>query len=394
VYARDLADNTTSASIVVTGSGANDTTPPSTPTGLDGSSTSPTTTSLSWTASSDNVGVTGYSILRATVPIAAVGGNTTSWSDTGLTPGTDNTYQVVAYDAAGNASPASTAVTVTTQADTSPPTTPGTPTGNGVTASQVGLSWTASTDNVGLLRYDVLRNGSIVGTAAGTTYTDTTVAPGTTYTYAVRAYDAAGNSSTSGALTVTTLVVGSVFYDGFESGDLSQWNTVSGLAVNSSIVHTGGYACRETSSGTATYAYKTLSSSYTELWTQAWVYVSSRSTSANLFGYRTSAGGSIVNLYLDTTGRISVRNNAGGVTTYSTTTVAAGAWHRFVLHAIVNGTSSSLDVSMDGTAVPGLTLTGQDLGTSSVAKLQLGETSAGRTYDVVLDDVIVSQSSL
>jgi chitodextrinase len=394
VYARDLAGNTAAATATVTGSGVSDTTPPTAPTGLTGSSISPTTTTLSWTASTDNVGVASYSILRGGVPIGTVNGTTTSWSDSGLTPGTDYTYQVVAYDAAGNASGASTAVTVITQADTSPPTTPGTPTSTGVTSSQVGLSWAASTDNVGVLRYDVLRNGSIVATASGTTYTDTTVAPGTTYTYAVRAYDAAGNSTTSGTLTVTTLLVGSIFYDSFESGDLSQWSTVSGLTANNSIVHTGGYACRETSSGTATYAYKTLSSSYPELWTQAWVYVSSRSTSANLFGYRTSAGGSIVNLYLDTTGRISLRNNVGGVTTYSTTTLAAGAWHRFVLHTIVNGTSSSIDVSLDGTAVPGLTLTGQNLGTSPIGKLQLGETSTGRTYDVVLDDVTVSQSSL
>ena len=105
---------------------------------------------------------------------------------------------MIAYDAAGNASAASNPATVTTQADTSPPTAPGTPTGTALASAQVGLSWTASTDNVGVLRYDVLRDGSIVGTVAGTTYTDTTVAPGTTYTYAVRAYDAAGNNATSG----------------------------------------------------------------------------------------------------------------------------------------------------------------------------------------------------
>jgi len=127
---------------------------------------------------------------------------------------------------------------------------------------------------------------------------------------------------------------------------------------------------------------------------QAWVYVSSRSTSANLFGFRTGGGGSIVNLYLDASGRVSLRNNAGGVTTNSSTVVAAGAWHRFVLHAVVNGTASSVDVSLDGTAVPGLSLTGQDLGTSAIARLQLGETTSGRTYDIALDDVTVAQQAL
>jgi chitodextrinase len=394
VASRDLAGNTATAGITVGGSGSGDTTPPTAPTGLGGGATGPTGLSLNWTASTDNVGVSSYAILRGGVSVATVGGTTTSWDDTGLTPNTAYTYRVVAYDAAGNTSAASDPATVTTQADTSPPTAPGTPTSTALGSAQVGLSWTASTDDVGVLRYDVLRDGSIVGTAAGTTFTDTTVAPATGYTYVVRAYDAAGNSATSGGLVVTTLATGSVFYDGFESGGLAQWNTVTGLTTTGSLTHTGAYAARETSSGSATYAYGSLPGGYTELWAQAWVYVSSRSTSANLFGYRSSSGASIVNLYLDTSGRISLRNNIGSVTTYSTRTVAAGAWHRFVLHAVVNGASGSVDVSMDGTAVPGLTLTGQDLGTNPIAKLQLGETATGRTYDIAFDDVTVSQSSL
>jgi chitodextrinase len=394
VYARDLAGNATAASITVPGKGGNDTTPPTAPTGLAATSTNPTTASLSWNASTDDNGVAGYAILRDGAPVATVNAPAVAWQDTGLTPGTAYTYQVVASDAAGNASPPGGPVTVTTQADTSPPTAPGTPTATGVTSTQVGLAWTTSTDDVGVVRYDVLRNGSVVATVAGTTWTDTTVAPGTVYSYAVRAYDAAGNSDTSSALGVTTPTSGSVFYDGFETGDLAQWTTVNGLVVNTSLVHTGTFACRETSSGTAAYAYRTLPASFTELWMQAWVYVSSRSTSANLFGFRTSGGGSIVNLYLDASGRVSLRNNAGGVTTNSSTVVAAGAWHRFVLHAVVNGTASSVDVSLDGTAVPGLSLTGQDLGTSAIARLQLGETTTGRTYDIALDDVTVAQQAL
>jgi hypothetical protein len=169
---------------------------------------------------------------------------------------------------------------------------------------------------------------------------------------------------------------------------------VSGLGVGTTLPHTGTYAARGTSSGTAAYAYKTLSAGSTELWAQGWVYVLSRSTSVNLFGYRTGTSASIVNVYIDASGRLSLRNNVAGVTTYSTTTIAAGSWHRVVLHAVVNGTASSLDVSLDGSQVPGLTLTGQNLGTTPITRLQLGETSTGRTYDVVLDDVTVSQSAL
>jgi hypothetical protein len=61
-----------------------------------------------------------------------------------------------------------------------------------------------------------------------------------------------------------------------------------------------------------------------------------------------------------------------------------------VLHAVINGTASSIDVAVDGTPVPGLTLTGQNLDAKSIARLQLGETAAARVYDVVLDDIVVS----
>jgi hypothetical protein len=82
------------------------------------------------------------------------------------------------------------------------------------------------------------------------------------------------------------------------------------------------------------------------------------------------------------------------VTTNSTVTMPLGSWHRMVLHAVVNGTSSSVDVSMDGTAVPGLALTGQDFGSNPITKLQLGETATARTYDIVLDDVAVATQPL
>ena len=67
------------------------------------------------------------------------------------------------------------------------------------------LSWGASTDNVGVAGYRVYRNGSQLGTTTATTYFDSPLKPGTTYTYTVRAYDAAGNvGPPSNAVTVTT----------------------------------------------------------------------------------------------------------------------------------------------------------------------------------------------
>jgi len=89
--------------------------------------------------------------------------------------------------------------------DTQPPTVPGNLRSTSVTGSSVGLAWDASTDNVGVTGYDVLRDGTPVGAATGTTFTDGSVNGATTYTYTVKAHDGAGNSSgASNPVTVTT----------------------------------------------------------------------------------------------------------------------------------------------------------------------------------------------
>ena len=392
VAARDLAGNTTRASVNVNG-GSSDTTPPTAPGSLTATATGPTAIGLSWLASTDNVGVTGYTVYRGTTAIATLPASTTSYTDSGLVPGTGYSYTVTAMDGAGNVSPPSNQASATTQADTIPPSAPGTPMTTSVTSSQVGLSWTASTDNVGVVGYRVLRNGTVIATASGTTYTDTAVSPNTTYTYQVVAFDAAGNTSASGTLTVSTPVAGALFSDGFETGDLSAWTTNAGLTAETAHAHTGSYGAEESSTGSTTYALKTLPGSYTQLWSSAWVYVVSRSTSANLIGVRGSNGGSIINLYLSQTGKLALRNNVGSVTTTSATSMPAGSWHQVVLHATINGTAGSVDVSLDGTPVTDLSLTGQNLGSNPITSLQLGDNTAGRTYDIDFDDISVSQVS-
>jgi chitodextrinase len=393
VAARDQAGNTTSDS--VTTGGKPNSSPPTAPAKLAASAAGYTQASLSWGASSDKFApVYSYTILRNGEAVATVPAPTTSYTNTGLTPGASYTYQVTAKDSAGNVSSPSNSVTITTQPDT-PPTAPGTPTATSVTSSQAWISWTQATDNVGVTRYDVIRNGQVIASVSGTGYIDNSMSAGATYTYQVVAYNAAGQSAASGTLTVRTPQPGTLLSDGFETGDLSQWSTVSGLTIESTTPHSGTYGAEETSTGTPTYAYESLPGAYTELWAQTWVYVNSQSTSANLIGLRGSNGGSIINLYLSQTGKLSLRGNVGGgFTATSATTMPAGSWHRVVLHAIIGGTSGSVDVSTDGTAVTDLSLTGQNLGTNAITSLQLGETTTGRTYDIDFDDVAVAQSPL
>jgi chitodextrinase len=119
---------------------------------------------------------------------------------------------VRAVDAAGNVSADSNTITPTTAAAPVPDTTaPSAPSGlaaSNVAQTSLTLNWSASTDNVAVTGYRVLRNGVQVGTPTGTTFADSGLVANTTYTYVVRAVDAAGNvSADSNTITPTTLDV-------------------------------------------------------------------------------------------------------------------------------------------------------------------------------------------
>ncbi|MFC7680892.1 lytic polysaccharide monooxygenase [Paenibacillus sp. GCM10028914] len=96
-----------------------DTQAPTAPSALASSGTTSTTASLSWNASSDNVGVTGYNIYNGNSLVTTVSGSTLNYTVTGLTANTAYTFTVKAADAAGNLSSASNAVSVTTSGSTS-----------------------------------------------------------------------------------------------------------------------------------------------------------------------------------------------------------------------------------------------------------------------------------
>jgi hypothetical protein len=214
VRATDAAKNLSGYSNIssATTQSGGDTTPPSAPSNLAATASSSTQIGLNWTASTDNVGVTGYRIERCAgascssfTQIATVG-STTSYSDTSLTASTSYSYRVRANDAAGNLSGYSNVSSATTPSapDTTPPSAPS---GFGATAaspSQINLNWTASTDNVGVTGYLIescsgsscssfTQIASVNGTT--TTYSNTGLTASTSYSYRVRATDAANNLS-------------------------------------------------------------------------------------------------------------------------------------------------------------------------------------------------------
>lgn len=300
-----------------------DTEAPTVPTNLNSASQSKSTITLAWTASQDNVGVTGYEVYRDGVKVGT--SQTTSYTDTGLTALTAYTYTVKAFDSKGNLSDASAVFTVETNnvdssvtiyykqgfttpyihyrpvggtwttapgvaipasevpgynkitltaegatgieavfnnggntwdnngsknyvfpigistytpgsgnvngaitsgapqgPDTIAPTAPEALTVSGKTLTSVNLTWTASTDNVGVKEYEIYRNGSKIGTATSTSYADNGLTPNTTYNYYVKAKDAAGNLSAA-SQTVAAKT----------DEDTSPPSTPAGLAVSS-----------------------------------------------------------------------------------------------------------------------------------------------------------------
>jgi Concanavalin A-like lectin/glucanases superfamily len=280
--------------------------------------------------------------------------------------------------------------------DAGPPNAPTNVTATAVSSSRVDLSWTASDDDIGVTGYRIVRNGAVLTTVTGTSYSDTSVAAGTSYQYVVHALDQAGNVSPASApATVATPPAtpsGTVFSDGFESGDFSQWTANTGMTVQQALKRTGTWASRQTTTSAATHAYKQLGSTYTDLYySLAFNVVSQGANNVYLGKIRTSSGASILGLYRSSSGTLSLRNDAGAVTHTSTTSVSVGQWHTLELHAVIAGASGRTEVWLDGQLVSALSTT-QNLGTAPIARVQIGDNSGGRAYDVAIDDVRVGTS--
>jgi chitodextrinase len=202
-----------------------DTQAPTAPQNLSGAAISSTQINLTWTASTDNVGVTGYQVWRCQgtgcsnfVEVSAPTG--TTYSDPGLAASTSYSYQVLASDAAGNPSGFSNIATVATtpaaaqqSRDFTAPAAPSGLSANPVSSTQINLAWKPSTDNVGVTGYQIdrclgfgCRFFAQIGVATTASYSDTGLAANTLYSYRVRAVDAAGNlSSFSSTVNAKTL---------------------------------------------------------------------------------------------------------------------------------------------------------------------------------------------
>jgi acid phosphatase type 7 len=277
--------------------------------------------------------------------------------------------------------------------DAGPPTAPTNLTATAVSSSRLDLSWTAATDDTAVTGYRIFRNGALLTTVPGTSHADMTVAAGTTYTYVVHALDGAGNvspaSAPASATTPPASPAGTIFSDGFESGDFSQWTANSGMSVQQALQRSGAWAARQTTTSAATHAYEQLPSTHTDLYySLAFHVVSQGANNVYFLKIRTASGASILGLYRSTSDTLNLRNDAGAVTLTSSTPVSLGQWHTLELHAVVSGSSSRTEVWLDGQLVGSVSQT-QNLGSTPIGRVQIGDNSGARTYDVAIDDVRV-----
>jgi uncharacterized cupredoxin-like copper-binding protein len=161
-----------------------------------------------------------------------------------VTPTQTTTYTLACTGPGGTTTREAT-VTVGAIPDTTAPTVPGTFTGTVASPTRVDLSWIVSTDNVGVTRYEVYRDGAVLASTINPIYSDTTVSAGHSYVYKVRAYDAAGNASAfSSAITLTVTNVPAVT---FTADPLS---VTAGQTVHLAWSATDATSCTGTNFGT------------------------------------------------------------------------------------------------------------------------------------------------
>ena len=167
---------------------------PTTPTDLLAEAHGSTRAHLSWTGSTDDTAVAGYTIYRDGSPIGVTLDLT--FTDSEVSPSTHYDYAVDAFDAAGHRSTPSGIVGVDVPPpDTTPPEAPSGLTGTAVSPTKVELAWTAAFDDVAVEGYTVYRDGDVIATTAALTFTDGGAVPEASHTYAVDAFDADDNHS-------------------------------------------------------------------------------------------------------------------------------------------------------------------------------------------------------
>ena len=331
----------------------------------------------------------------------------TVYNDPGLNPSTGYSYRVQASDSAGNLSGYSNVATATTTAvDTRAPTAPSNLTATAADSSKISLSWTASTDNVGVTNYLVEScvtascTFAQVATTAGTTFNNTGLAAGAGYSYRVRATDAAGNLSSYSNVanaTTTSTITGLVAAYSFNEGAGTTVTDSSGTGNNGSTTNatwtaSGKYGNALVFNGSnALVTIPDAASLHltTAMTLEAWVNPSTVNAAWRDVIYKGSD-----NYYLEGTSSNSVPAvggtfGAASANVFGTTSLAVNTW----THLAATYDGATLRLYVNGTQVSSIARTG-NLATST-NPLQIGGDSLyGQNFTGMIDEVRVYNVAL
>lgn len=168
--------------------------PPTTPGNFDVRAVGPDRIELTWDASEDIRGVEGYELFRDSILHTIT--LSTGFADTGVSNSASYCYAVRAFDK-DNYSDFTETKCDTTPAvlDVTDPSPPSNLVAEAISDTRIDLTWTESTDNIGVHGYNIYRDGEVIGTSPSTSYGDTGLSASTEYCYAVNAFDKAGNES-------------------------------------------------------------------------------------------------------------------------------------------------------------------------------------------------------
>jgi hypothetical protein len=181
---------------------------PAAPSNLSATPVSSSRIDLAWTDNATNEA--GFKVERSTdgvtfAVLANVGANATSYSATSLPSGTTYAFRVRAYEGPNTSSPSNTAVATTL----APPPAPTGLTATAVSSTRIDIVWTDNSTYEQGFRVERATGGGAfaqvaVLSANVTSYSNTSLAPGTTYSFRVRAYDASNYSPYSNTASATT----------------------------------------------------------------------------------------------------------------------------------------------------------------------------------------------
>ncbi|MDA9093011.1 endonuclease [Polaribacter sp.] len=182
---------------------SSDTVAPTQPMDVVASNETTTTIDINWTASTDNVEVTGYNIYVDDVLTGQTAN--VNYQITGLAPSTSYAIQVEARDLINNKSDKSTVLNAATTSDTTAPSVPTNITATNISGTAFKANWDAATDDTAVTEYRVFVDGVFEASTTDLDYTITGLTVSTTYQVSVSAKDAANNESAqSESLSVTT----------------------------------------------------------------------------------------------------------------------------------------------------------------------------------------------